>query len=118
MKIGFVGLSHLGIVNTVVAASKGNSIIAYGDQFELKKINSQRINISEPNLNNFYFKHKKNIIFTNRIKDLAKSDIIYISKDVFTDYRGNSDLTAVKQIIKKINLFKSYTKKHAQFLQS
>ena len=59
MKIGFVGLSHLGIVSAVVAASKGNSIIAYGDQFELKKIGSKRININEPNLNSFYFKYKK-----------------------------------------------------------
>ena len=106
MKIGFVGLSHLGIVNTVVAASKDNNIIAYGDQFELKKINAQRINIKEPNLNNLYFKHKKKIIFTNCIKDLEKSDIIYISKDVSTDKDGNSDLSDINKIIKKISLFK------------
>ena len=107
MKIGFAGLSHLGIIASVVSAAKGCNVIAYGDYFELKKINLNKIDITEPKLNELYFKNKKKIKFTNRIKDLEKTDIIYISKDVFTDYRGNSDLTAVKQIIKKITLFKS-----------
>ena len=107
MKIGFAGLSHLGIIASVVSAAKGCNVIAYGDYFELKKINSNKINITEPKLNELYFKNKKKIKFTNCIKDLEKTDIIYISKDVFTDYRGNSDLTAIKQIIKKITLFKS-----------
>ena len=107
MIIGFAGLSHLGIITSIVSAAKGCNVIAYGDYFELKRINSKKINITEPKLNELYFKNKKKIKFTNCIKDLEKTDIIYISKDVFTDNKGNSDLTAIKKIIKKITLFKS-----------
>ena len=45
MKIGFAGLSHLGIITSIVSAAKGCNVIAYGDYFELKKINSNKINI-------------------------------------------------------------------------
>ena len=106
MKIGFAGLSHLGVISSLVAAAKGCNVTAYGDSSELKKINSNKINISEPKLNNFYLKYKKKIKFTNQINDLKNSDIIYISKDVVTDDEGNSDLTAIRKIIKKISLFK------------
>ena len=78
MKIGFAGLSHLGIITSIASAAKGCNVVAYGDYVELKKINSNKINITEPKLNELYFKHKKKINFTNRIKDLEKSDIIYL----------------------------------------
>ena len=75
MKIGFAGLGHLGIISSVVSAAKGCNVIAYGDYFELKNINSDKINIVEPKLNELYLKHKKKIKFTNHIKDLEQSDI-------------------------------------------
>ena len=106
MKIGFAGLSHLGIIASVVSAAKGCNVIAYGDYLELKKINSNKIDITEPKLNELYFKNKKKIKFTNRIKDLEKTDIIYISKDVYTDNKGNSDLSDIKRVVRKITLFK------------
>ena len=59
MKIGFAGLSHLGIIASVVSAAKGCNVIAYGDYFELKKINLNKIDITEPKLNELYFKNKK-----------------------------------------------------------
>ena len=106
MKIGFAGLGHLGIISSVVSATKGCNVVAYGDYFELKNINSDKINIVEPKLNELYLKHKKKIKFTNHIKDLEQSDIIYISKDVHTDNKGNSNLSDIKRVVRKITLFK------------
>ena len=106
MKIGFAGLGHLGIISSVVSAAKGCNVVAYGDYFELKNINSDKINIIEPKLNELYLKHKKKIKFTNHIKDLEQSDIIYISKDVHTDNKGNSNLSDIKRVVRKITLFK------------
>ena len=55
MKIGFAGLSHLGIITSIASAAKGCNVVAYGDYVELKKINSNKINITEPKLNELYF---------------------------------------------------------------
>ena len=38
MIIGFVGLGHLGLISSIVAASKSCKVIAYGNKSELSKI--------------------------------------------------------------------------------
>ena len=66
MKIGFAGLSHLGIITSIVSAAKGCNVIAYGDYFELKRINSKKINITEPKLYELYFKNKKKLLHSTK----------------------------------------------------
>ena len=102
MKIGFVGLSHLGIISSVVCAHKGNNVIAYDENSEiienLKKSNSD---FDEPNLKTDLKKNKKNIFFTSNFKDLSQCKLVFISKDIKTDKNNNSQFKEIKKLINK-----------------
>ena len=95
MIIGFVGLSHLGLVSLCAAANKGCKIIGYDLNIDSKLINENKVVINEPGLNSIFKKNRKSIKITKNIKDLNKCDLIYLSKDVPTDYKGKSDLKPI-----------------------
>tara|TARA_B100000787_G_scaffold38573_1_gene27295 strand:- start:3182 stop:4432 length:1251 start_codon:yes stop_codon:yes gene_type:complete len=106
MIIGFVGLSHLGLVSLCAAANKGCNVIAYDFYIDTKVINANKIGINEPGLNSIFKKNKKRIKITTNIQDLSKCDLIYISKDVPTNSNGKSDLKPIKKIIKHLSFLK------------
>jgi len=103
MIIGFVGLSHLGLVSLCAAANKGCNVIAYDLHVDAKLINANKISINEPGLNSIFKKNKKRIKITKNIQDLSKCDLIYISKDVPTNSNGKSDLKPIKKIVKYLS---------------
>ena len=103
MIIGFIGLSHLGLVSLCAAANKGCDIIAYDLHINAKLINANSIDINEPGLNSIFKKNKKKIKITKNIQDLSKCDLIYISKDVPTNSNGKSDLKPIKKIVKHLS---------------
>ena len=103
MIIGFVGLSHLGLVSLCAAANKGCDIIAYDLHTDAKLIDANSIDINEPGLNSIFKKNKKRIKITKNIQDLSKCDLIYISKDVPTNSNGKSDLKPIKKIVKHLS---------------
>ena len=103
MIIGFVGLSHLGLVSLCAATNKGCDVIAYDLHINAKLINANSIDINEPGLNSIFKKNKKKIKITKNIQDLSKCDLIYISKDVPTNSNGKSDLKPIKKIVKHLS---------------
>ncbi|MDC0941222.1 nucleotide sugar dehydrogenase [Candidatus Pelagibacter sp.] len=103
MIIGFVGLSHLGLVSLCAATNKGCDVIAYDLHIDAKLINAHSIGINEPGLNSIFKKNKKRIKITKNIQDLSKCDLIYISKDVPTNSNGKSDLKPIKKIVKRLS---------------
>ena len=107
MIIGFVGLSHLGLVSLCAAANKGCKIIGYDLNIDSKLINENKVVINEPGLNSIFKKNRKRIKITKNIKDLNKCDLIYLSKDVPTDYKGKSDLKPINKIIRNLNFLKN-----------
>ena len=55
MKIGFIGMSHLGIVSSLAIASKNYQVICFDNSEKLiKKLNNDIFPIEEPNLNVFF----------------------------------------------------------------
>lgn len=100
MEIGFFGLSHLGLNYLAANACKGHKIIGYDRNSKLIKdlILGKKL-FKEPSLFENIYKYKKNIKFTNNLKDLKKSKIIFISSDVKTDSSGKSNLKPIKRDI-------------------
>jgi UDPglucose 6-dehydrogenase len=107
-KIGFVGLTHLGIVSAVSAASKGFTVSAVQDDLSLvKRLNCNQLPIEEPGLDDLLNTHRPLISFSTEFKNLEECDIIYIAVDVPTDDNGTSDLGVVEHLINKtINVLK------------
>ena len=111
MYIGYIGLSHLGLVSSVTSAQKGFHTICYDNNYKLiEKIKNHKIAIVEPKLVNLIKKNKKKLIYTDDPKYLNKCDIIYLSQDIKTDNNNISDLKEIKNLIKTTI---SYLKKDA-----
>lgn len=106
-KIGFAGMTHLGINSAVAAAERGFSIIGYDPNSQviakLQKQNPHDPVVIEPDLPEMLLKNKSKMLFSDSIERLNDCDIVYISSDVPTDTSGNSDLTGIYQLINTVS---------------
>ena len=102
IKVGFSGLSHLGICYLIATALKGYNVVGFDEDSEvIKNLNNKIFPIYEPHLKNALQKVKKKIVFTDNIYDLKNCNIVFMSKDVPTLSSGKSDLDSVKRLINK-----------------
>ncbi|MBS0534417.1 MAG: UDP-glucose/GDP-mannose dehydrogenase family protein [Proteobacteria bacterium] len=98
--VGFAGLTHLGLVSAVGTASKGFRVVGYdGDSARVHDIKAGKLPVVEPDLDEMAREFADNLSFTDRLSDLAQCDIVYISTDVPTDDKGQSDLTSINASI-------------------
>lgn len=114
MIIGFLGMSHLGINYAVASAEKGFDVICYDVNFQkIKNLINNKIEFYEPGLKRLLKKNKKKIIFTNQINLIKKCDLVFLSQDVPTNHKNESNLILIDKLIKKSILHLS---KHACFV--
>jgi len=102
LKVGFAGLTHLGLNYLAASAEMGLSVV--GLDFGKKKINKLKDSIveyKEPNLEKAIRKNKKNIFFTSKLIDLKKCNLVFISQDVKTNNIGDSHYFTLKKLIQK-----------------
>lgn len=101
-RVGFIGLTHLGIVTSIAFSKKNINVVAYDKN--IKNITNGKIifDVKEPFLENALKKNNK-IFFTNNLNDLLKCEIIYVSYDVPTDHRGNPNYFKINQSLKLLN---------------
>ena len=101
--IGFVGLSHLGLVTSIAFSLKKINVVAYDEN--LKNVfKKNKIIIKEPGLQKSIDKNKF-IKFTDDFNFLIKCNIIYISFDIPTDSNGIGDYSIVNKTLKKLNKY-------------
>lgn len=102
--IGFAGLTHLGIISSVAAAAKGYRVIGFHDDVALiSKLNSAIFPIQEPQLSDLFRENKERITFTADVKTLSRCHIVYVSIDIPTNEKGESDLEPIKKIISRVS---------------
>jgi UDP-N-acetyl-D-mannosaminuronate dehydrogenase len=89
MKIGFYGLSHLGLTYLSATSHKGFATVGCDEISILKKINSNNY-VKEPNVFEIVKRNKKSIFFTGNIQDLNKCDIVFFSFDTPIRLGGKS----------------------------
>jgi UDPglucose 6-dehydrogenase len=98
--IGFVGLSHLGIVSSIAAAAKGFKVVCYDPDSQLcDDLARGDFPILEPGLIAQFESARERIYFSAETADLRKCQIIYLSLDVPTDEQGQSDLAPLVEIL-------------------
>ncbi|HIJ83246.1 MAG TPA: UDP-glucose/GDP-mannose dehydrogenase family protein [Magnetococcales bacterium] len=103
MTVGFAGLTHLGLISAVAAASRGVEVVGFSDDMNLVgAVNHGHFPILEPGLPETFAKYREQLSFTARLEDLAACDVIYIALDVVTDDRGQSDLDPVRSMIANV----------------
>ncbi|MCH9609774.1 MAG: UDP-glucose 6-dehydrogenase TuaD [Chlamydiales bacterium] len=100
MKIGFVGMTHLGINSAVGAAEKGFSVICFDPNREqIEKLKEGELPFVEPDLPQLLEKNWERIHFSNQLNDLPSCDVIYVAPDISTNDRGESDLTPLRHLL-------------------
>jgi len=101
--IGFVGLSHLGIVSSLVAASKGQNVIAFDTDGTLcRNLDNGKFPMVEPGLDELGSMCGSRIRFTDDPKMLSECSVIYLSLDVDTDENDRVDLAPLTELIDHI----------------
>ena len=102
MIVGFLGMSHLGINYAVASAEKGFDVICYDSSYKkIKSLINSKIDFYEPDLEKLLKKNKKKIFFTNQINLIKKCDLVFLSKDVPTNYKNESNLILISKLIKE-----------------
>lgn len=98
--IGFVGMTHLGLVSGVSAAEKGFQVICFDqDLYKIRALNNGHLPVSEPQLDELVLKNSDQILFSSSKLDLAKCDIVYVAPDIPTDDFGKSDLGPINELL-------------------
>ena len=98
-KISFCGLSHLGLVYSSVYSNFSKKIICFDENIELiENLNKKQINIDEPGLTKQISKNFHKFKFTNDIKQIKNSDLIFLSLDVPTNKNGKSDYYKIQKL--------------------
>lgn len=99
-RIGYVGMTHLGICSAVAAASKGFPTLGFApDRALADRLEAGRLPVVEPGLDELLRQHRGSIAFTSDEARLADCDVIYVAPDVPTDDSGGSDLAPLNELL-------------------
>ena len=89
IKLGFVGLTHLGLNYLAASVQKNFSAIGIDvDSKKILKLNKNIVEYEEPNLKKAILKNNKKITFSDNFKNLKKCNLVFISQDVKTSISG------------------------------
>jgi len=108
IKVGFVGLTHLGLNYLAACAKKGLSVNGIdGDISRIYRLNKFIIEHDEPNLKQTLFKNKKKIFFSHNFNSLRECQVVFISEDINTDNKGKGDFKKLNKLIERTLKFVS-----------
>lgn len=100
MNIGFVGLSHLGLVTSIAAASKGFEVIGHDPDAALcRRLQDGDLPVFEPGLPELLQAHRARIRFTHEAAALARCELVVFAPDVPTDAGNRSDTSALGRLL-------------------
>lgn len=99
MRVGFLGMSHLGQVYSTVAASRDVSIVQFDiDTSTVRNLVEQGPTVTEPGLDDLWVTSKPQRTLTTDPEILRGCDLLFVVCDVLTDDVGRSDLHKVQQL--------------------
>lgn len=98
--IGFLGLSHLGLVSAAAAAAKGFDVVAFDESAEaVDRLRRGELPVAEPGLEELIATAAERFRLTASPGDLGACDLIYVSVDVPTAADDSSDLAPVHHLL-------------------
>jgi UDPglucose 6-dehydrogenase len=103
MKIGIVGLSHLGIVTGLGLAARGFELQCYDpDAQRVRELHAGTLPIYEPQLEELLSQHSARISFSNDLSALSTCSLVYLARDVPTDSNNVSDLRPILALLSSL----------------
>lgn len=99
-RIGFAGMTHLGLVSATGIAGRGFPVLCYDSDAErIAAIKAGRLPVQEPGLEELLRENGARQEFSADAARLGSCDVVYISTDVPTDDEGQSDLEGIRRLI-------------------
>src|SRR3954453_9993565 len=99
--IGFVGLSHLGLIYSLATAAKGFDVVAYHPDAALTtRCAAGKFPIEEPGFGDLFDQHRARIRYTSDEIALAGCGLVFYSLDVATNERNESDPGPLTEVIR------------------
>ena len=102
-KLGFAGMTHLGLVSGVCAAEKGFEVVGFDPDAERVAALAQgRLPVSEPQLDALVAGNAARLRFSADAAALRDCDVVYVAPDVPTDDAGGSDLGPIDALLARV----------------
>ncbi len=99
-KIGFVGMTHLGLVSAAAGAERGFSMIGHDpDPVLIEALNRGDLPVLEPDLAHLVAANRDRLTFTTDPEALRACAVVYVAADVATDEDGRSDLSSIDVLL-------------------
>lgn len=103
VKVGFAGMTHLGVVSSAVIAARGFRTICVDANARLiGQLSRGELPVSEPELDALVAAQGSQLSYTVVLEDLRQCDVVYVAPDVPTDNAGQSDLTSIKTLAAQV----------------
>ncbi len=103
-RIGFAGMSHLGVCSAFVAAKKEFQSICFDpNPVVVSELCAHRFSVYEPGLLELSRSVSAQIAFTSDARDLSGVDVCFVSADVPTDSMGRSDLQSIRNLVSVVD---------------
>lgn len=99
MIVGFLGLTHLGIVYSSVTANRGVSVVQFDpDSAVTTRLENGQLGVSEPGLEELWSRSTTSRKLSCNPADLSACDLLFVVADVATDEAGRSNLDRIRQL--------------------
>ncbi len=103
IRVGFVGMTHLGLNSAVGAAEKGFDVVGFDPDAALTaRLQRGELPIVEPQLPELRAKNAARLSFSSDAGALARCALVYVAPDIATDDAGVSDLAPLERLLAAI----------------
>jgi UDPglucose 6-dehydrogenase len=101
--VGFVGMTHLGLVSASTVAGAGFETICYDrDEGLVANLQGRRLSVLEPGLPELIAANGARQTFSANAADIARCDVVYLAPDIATDDEGRSDDGVLRELIELV----------------
>lgn len=96
-------MSHLGIVSALAAAEKGFEVIGFDpDESTINALQNGNFPVFEPGLSELYSRAQERIQFSSSMLDISDCELLYISRDIPTNDKNESDTSPVDALLETV----------------
>ncbi len=98
--VGFVGMTHLGLVSASAVAGAGFQTICFDrDNALLADLQNGKLPVFEPALAELIASNGTRQTFSANAADIAQCDVVYVAPDIATDDEGRSDARLLRELM-------------------
>lgn len=102
-RVGYAGMTHLGLCSAIAAASKGFTTLAFdADPALVARLEAGALPVVEPDLDDLLQANRTRMTFSADHARLQTCDLVYVAPDVPTDDSGGSDLAGLDRLLELV----------------